>query len=195
MVKLIEHWGSDDRLAQIAKLSHGNKSKKNTEEMIDMLLRLGHDSVFEFAGATFKVTTSIVVQRQWMRHRHASYLEKSLRYVKADEISFGFDKGRFKTEENYNLALDVVNHAFDSYREMIKDGVPAEVARSILPLGTLTEFYVSANLRSWFNFLKLRLSNHAQKEIRNEAEQVYHLLKDVFPITMKEWAKYNLGGA
>ena len=191
MVQLIDTWGSDNLIAQVAKLSHGNKSKKNTEEMIDMLMRLGHDSVFEFAGATLKVTTSIVVQRQWMRHRHASYLEKSLRYVKNNEVTFGFDPARFKTEGFYNAAFDTAKHAFDIYKNLLDNGVPAEVARSVLPMGMLTEFYVSANLRSWFNFLKLRLSTHAQYEIREEAKQVYELLSEKFPITMKKWKEYN----
>jgi thymidylate synthase (FAD) len=192
MVRLIDYWGSDDLIAQIAKLSHGNKSKKNTEEMIDMLIRLGHDSVFEFAGATFYVKTPIVVQRQWMRHRHMSYLERSLRYVKLDDLSTSVDKNRFVKPESYKVFEEMVNQAFVVYKQLIKEGVPAEIARMVLPLGADTEFYVSANLRSWLHFLKLRLDKTAQYEIRTEAELVYAQLSEIFPVTMYLWTQYNL---
>ncbi len=191
MVKLIDSWGSDDLIAKIAKLSHGNKSTKSTEQMIEMLIRLGHDSVFEFAGATFLVQTSIVVQRQWMRYRHMSFLERSLRYVKLDEIDTTVDKERFGDINNYLLFSETVEKTFDTYKTLLNNKVPAEVARMILPLGLTTEFYVSANFREWLHFLKHRLDDSAQYEIREEAKQIYYELSKKFPITISTWTHIN----
>lgn len=192
MIKLIDSWGSDDLIAKIAKLSHGNKSTKSTEQMIEMLVRLGHDSVFEFAGATFLVKTTIVVQRQWMRHRHMSFLERSLRYVKLDELDTSVKKERFGNEGNYSLFKMAIEETFSVYKAMLENKVPAEVARMVLPIGMNTEFYVSANLREWLHFLKHRLDDSAQYEIREEAKQVYYELSKLFPITMSAWTEKNL---
>ena len=182
MVELVETWGSDDGIAKIARLSHGNKGNSTATQLIDLLIRLGHDSVFEFAGATFYVETPIYVQRQWFRHRTASYLERSLRYTKLDNI----ETEHCRLDDIANrLYSDSVKKSFETYKKLLDAGVPKEVARSVLPLSTKTSFYVSANLRSWFNFLKLRLDKHAQKEIRDEAMQVYTHLSNRFPITME----------
>ncbi len=188
MVKLIETWGSDERVANVAALSYGKESA-DTERLINKLLKLGHTSPFEFAGATFYVETSIIVQRQWMRHRHLSYLEQSLRYVKSSESKFCIEQSRFKNEESAKIAMQAVNSSIEAYRQLLSNGVSAEVARSVLPLGFSTKFYASGNLRAWLHFLKLRLAANAQEEIRAEAIQVLELLRDKFPITIEAFEK------
>jgi len=185
MVKLIETWGSDERVASVAALSYGKSEVKDVKKLINKLLKLGHTSVFEFAGATFYIETSIIVQRQWMRHRHLSYLEQSLRYVKSSESKFCIDQSRFKNEESAKIAMQAVNSSIEAYRQLLSNGVSAEVARSVLPLGFSTKFYASGNLRAWLHFLKLRLAANAQEEIRAEAIQVLELLRDKFPITIE----------
>ena len=178
---------------QIAKLSHGNKSNKNAKEMIDMLMRLGHDSVFEFGGATFYVETSIMVERQWLRHRHFSFLERSLRYVKLDDedIKLAVEPTRFTSAIITEFVDKLLEEVAYRYNKMIENDVPAEVARSILPLGLQTQFYVSGNLREWLHFLDLRLSSKAQYEMRKEAEQVLEQLSWHFPYTIEVWKKYR----
>jgi len=189
MVKLIETWGSDELVASVAALSYGKSEVKDVKKLINKLLKLGHTSVFEFAGATFYVETSIIVQRQWMRHRHLSYLEQSLRYVKSSESKFCIEQSRFKNEESAKIAMQAVNSSIEAYRQLLSNGVSAEVARSVLPLGFSTKFYASGNLRAWLHFLKLRLAANAQEEIRAEAIQVLELLRDKFPITIEAFEK------
>jgi len=190
MVKLIETWGSDERVANVAALSYGKESA-DTERLINKLLKLGHTSPFEFAGATFYVETSIIVQRQWMRHRHFSYLEQSLRYVKNPDKDFMIDQSRFKDPELAGIAYELYVNSITVYKTLLEHGVSAEVARSVLPLGFKTRFYVSGNLREWLHFLKLRLANDAQYEIRYEAQQVLELLRQQFPITIQAWEGIN----
>lgn len=189
MVKLIETWGSDELVASVAALSYGKSEVKDVKKLINKLLKLGHTSVFEFAGATFYIETSIIVQRQWMRHRHLSYLEQSLRYVKSSESKFCIEQSRFKNEESAKIAMQAVNSSIEAYRQLLSNGVSAEVARSVLPLGFSTKFYASGNLRAWLHFLKLRLAANAQEEIRAEAIQVLELLRDKFPITIESFEK------
>ena len=61
--------------------------------------------------------------------------------------------------------------------------VAREVARSVLPVGAYTEFYWTVNARSLMNFVSLRASETAQREIRRYAEPVEHFLEQQMPVT------------
>ena len=176
MVSLVETWGSIDQIVTIAKLSHRGIVKATEQNLLFLqkILGKGHTSVLEFAGATFLVTTPIYVARQWMRHRMFSYLEISRRYVEVGEDYI---------PEQFN---DIYKQQLQQYRFLIQKGYRKEQARGILGTGFLTDFYVSGNLRSWKNFLDLRLAKDAQEEIREEAEQIRVVLNEKFPIFGKE---------
>jgi thymidylate synthase (FAD) len=81
--------------------------------------------------------------------------------------------------------------AIFAYIEMVDDGVAPELARTVLPLGTLTRFYATASLRNWLGFLVQRNDEHAQLEIRRCAEQVEAILNDLYPVTMRLWNEFG----
>lgn len=66
-------------------------------------------------------------------------------------------------------------------------GVAREVARNVLPLGTMTRFYATASLRNWLGFLVLRDHESALLEIRREAQAVRAILDGLYSITMRAW--------
>ena len=74
--------------------------------------------------------------------------------------------------------------ASDLYDGLITEGVAPELARFILPQSMMTKFYMTGNLRSWANFLALRLDSHAQVEAQDLAKQVYCELKCKFPYSI-----------
>lgn len=57
-------------------------------------------------------------------------------------------------------------------------------ARILLPVGRYSRMRASANLRNWLGFLKLRMSPHAQWEIREYANAVHQILTRSFPRTL-----------
>jgi thymidylate synthase (FAD) len=83
--------------------------------------------------------------------------------------------------------------AFHTYDEMIKKGVSRELARTHLPQSTFTEFYWKINLHNLLHFLELRIEDHAQKEIRDLAKQVYELIKPFCPMTCEAFEDFRLG--
>ena len=185
-LKFIEKWGSDEIIVNIARLSHGVKRYRPTEEVMDFLIRKEHFSVLEFGGATFYVETSIAIARQFMRHRHFSFLERSLRYVILDE-------GEIDVRENEYIdeIYEAVSKSFATYEDLISNGVPGEVARMVLPMGLKTKFFVSGNLREWIHFLRLRTDSSAQLEMRLLAEDIAKTLELHFPITFEKLKKYG----
>lgn len=89
------------------------------------------------------------------------------------------------------LAQVLMKNAYEQsaghYQALLRGGVAREVARNVLPLGTMTRFYATASLRNWLAFLILRDHPSALLEIRREAAAVKAILTDLFPIVMQVW--------
>ena len=105
------------------------------------------------------------------------YLPKNLR-----KQSSSNHQGSSAETIEYNELVhknDVYNRAFDGpelavaydtayklYEELLANGVAREQARMILPVGIYTEFYWTVNMWNLMHFLKLRMDESAQWEIR-----------------------------
>lgn len=76
-------------------------------------------------------------------------------------------------------------HVVHNYDVLLENGIAPEQARMILPQNMYTSFYMSGNLRAWSHFLQLRLDEHAQKEVRDIAEQIRDILTPLWPVSMK----------
>jgi thymidylate synthase (FAD) len=83
--------------------------------------------------------------------------------------------------------------AFHTYDELLKKGCSRELARTHLPQSTYTEFYWKINLHNLMHFLKLRLDDHAQKEIRDLARLVAEHVKATVPVTWEAFEDFVLG--
>lgn len=85
--------------------------------------------------------------------------------------------------------------AYSQYEQFLQDNVARELARTVLPLSVYTQFYWQMNLHNLFHFLRLRLDPHAQKEIRDYAQQVAACAKAVAPYAWEAFEEYKLYGA
>jgi len=80
-----------------------------------------------------------------------------------------------------------------SYEELLEAGVCREQARGLLPVCTYTQFIFTCNLHSLMHFLKLRLAEGAQWEIRVYAQGMLKLAMPHFPVALGAWAcKHNV---
>lgn len=77
------------------------------------------------------------------------------------------------------------------YEDRLKLGVAREQARKDLPLSTYTEAYWKIDLHNLFHFLSLRLDSHAQLEIRQYAEAIYGIVKQLFPVCVEAFDDYD----
>ena len=75
----------------------------------------------------------------------------------------------------WKYALEI---AESTYESLLEKGVAREQARAILPIGTYTEFYWTVNLRSLFNFIRLRTAEDAQAEMKEYADTIHQIAKD-----------------
>lgn len=165
------------------KVSEGSHVK-----LIKHLIKNGHTSVLEHATVTFRLADiSRSLSHQLVRHRIASYSQKSQRYVKESDFDYIVPDAVAKDSillEKYN---DIMKFIEDGYADLVKSGIRKEDARYLLPNACSTEIVVSFNFRSLFNFFDQRGDIHAQWEIRRVAIQVLEFMKDIAPTVFEHY--------
>jgi thymidylate synthase (FAD) len=181
------------------------KDEDKVRELIAKLFKWGHYSPFEQAVISVEIKAPTVVFWQLDRHRtfrYASHLRRSGRYTefKTDEfyVPEYFNKKIFLDldsigEVNVNLLdyfVGEVDDAIDLYRELIRNGVPKESARFVLPAWCMMYTEVmNVDLKNLMHFLALRMDSHAQLEIREYANAFYEIASTLFPYTIEEFSK------
>lgn len=147
-----------------------------------MLIRRGHLSVLEHASATFRVKgVSRALTHQLVRHRLASYSQRSQRYVKEDGLAYVTPPPIAAKPEALDLFRKALEEARDAYDKLLEAGVAPEDARFVLPNAAATEVVVTANFREWRHILALRGHAAAQWEIRRLAIAILKELKQRAP--------------
>lgn len=211
-VRLDAAMADDLSVVNAARVSFGTRREAMDERdvgLVGFLMRERHGTPFEHNAFRFHVRCPIFVMREWIRHRIGSFNELSGRYAKIDEAfyvpavedvrtqvgkpgAYSFEsvepdvaeRTRTRMEESYRAS-------YAAYEEMLADGVAREVARSVLPVGIMTEFFWTVNARSVMNFLSLRNTEHAQREIRRYAEAVEALFETRMPVTHRAFLEHG----
>jgi len=206
-VALVDTMGDDRTPARTARTSFRNKEERTEEadaKLTRYLISHKHNTPLEFNQVRFYVKLPIFVARQFVRHRTASINEVSYRYVQAAREFYIPELDRMQKQSKDNkqgsgseiveapsrcrqLIEDACNSAFYSYEELLDNGLAAELARIVLPVGTYTEWYFQQDLHNLLHMLRLRLDHHAQYEIRVYAQAMLDLIEPLFPTIVAAW--------
>ncbi|WP_079249105.1 FAD-dependent thymidylate synthase [Streptomyces sp. IMTB 2501] len=221
-VELVQQLATDEMICMAARVSTiGNQVQdyddKRNRGLIGFLMRDRHGSPFEHGTFTFRISAPIFVVREFMRHRAGmSYNEESGRYKELEPVfyvpsdkrplvqfgkagAYDFKLGTFgqwwTTDEAMRTAYAV---AWEQYQHMLAEGIAREIARSVLPVGTFSTFYVTCNPRSLMHFLSLRAKSDDAKyksfpqvEIQMVADQMEAEFKRLMPVTHEMFAKHG----
>lgn len=153
-----------------------------------MALALNHESVAEHANFTFSIEgISRACSHQLVRHRLASYSQQSQRYVNMNGFEYvipqSIKDNKFAWDD-YTALMLYIN---DLYNAMVNDyHIPEEDARYILPNACKTNIVVTMNARELRHFFHLRCCTRAQWEIRELANKMLELVKEVAPILFED---------
>ena len=203
-VKLISHTPEPERLiAAAAKLCYSesdaasifdNLTPEAVERFLQRLTDMGHASPVEHANFTFSVEgVSRSLTHQLVRHRHASYSQKSQRYVTEGQFDYivppEIAVDPFSAAIYWHAMLDA-QHAYDELVERLigsgrTEKEAYEDARYVLPNACETKIVVTMNVRELLHFFNVRGCNRAQWEIRGLAYQMWLLCLDVAPNLFK----------
>jgi thymidylate synthase (FAD) len=179
------------------------------EGLIRFLMRDRHGSPFEHNAFRFHVRCPIFVAREWFRHRIGSFNEFSMRYAKATDDfyvpepedvrtqvgkpgAYTFEPVDDELADETRRELEALyEQAYATYARLVEKGVARELARSVMPVGSYTQFYWTVNARALMNFVSLRNSEFAQLEIRRYAEAVEAFFAREMPVTHAAFVANN----
>ncbi|WP_022851936.1 FAD-dependent thymidylate synthase [Limisalsivibrio acetivorans] len=147
-------------------------SSSEQKSFIEKIVSIGHHSVLEHVSFTFGIEgVSRALTHQLVRHRIASFSQKSQRYVKhGDGFQFVLPDTIAEDNELTGLYTDLMKRIGDVYDTLAERGVPAEDARYVLPNACETKIIVTMNCRELLHFFSVRCCERAQWEIRRMSE-------------------------
>lgn len=147
----------------------------------------GHHAVLEFCDFTFHIEgVSRALTHQLVRHRLASYAQRSQRYCSENEFDYIVPHSICKNKEAYVHYNKFMRECNELYEDLQKDGIPNEDARMVLPNACETQIEVKMNFRTLIHFMNERLCARAQWEIRTLAILMKACIEEQYP----ELAKY-----
>ena len=159
-----------------------NLTSEKIEEFIKKLMDLGHQSPLEHCTFTFGIEgISRACSHQLVRHRMASYSQKSQRYVKEGQFEYITPPSIKENRLDKVVYDDFMKYAQETYNYLVGRGVPAEDARFVLPNATETKIVMTMNIRTLLHFFEERCCERAQWEIRNMANGMLSICKSIAP--------------
>jgi thymidylate synthase (FAD) len=165
-------------------LINDDSANKFVQRMFDSK----HESVIEHCSVTVRIVCDRGVSHEICRHRICSLSQESTRYVNYSKGKFGseitvikplfYEEGTIK----YNKWLSSCMTAEATYMSLLQDGSTPQEARSVLPNSLKTEVVMTANIREWRHFFRLRTSKAAHPQMREIAIPMLNEFKQRIPV-------------
>ena len=174
-----------ERCARVCYKSEDRITDGSAEKMVAALIRSGHEAMLEHYSFTVKFICDRGVSHELVRHRIASFAQESSRYCCYAKDKFGKELTFINpcfwepNSDNYARWFHEMNEAEKTYLAMIESGATPEQARDILPMSIKTEIVMTANLREWRHFFKLRAEGVTGKPHPQMLEITIPLLKEL----------------
>lgn len=194
-VQYIQHTGSDLSIFNAAKQLTGaqNKSLGKAEiKYIQSLAEYKHMTPFEHNSITLQIACPLFIRSLILRHRTFSYNELSGVISMAGDRYYipkvFHDKDSVSElspevcKTLHELAEYSIMKTDENYYRLLDIGVSKEEARLILPQCMMTQFWMTGNLRNWFQFLAVRLESSSQSAGLLIGRKVLKELLGMYPI-------------
>ena len=166
-------------------------TEESADNFVRMLIERGHESVLEHESITVRFVCDRGVSHEIVRHRLASYSQESQRYVRYNG-DIEFINPRMPNVKAYEAWQELCERAEETYRELLSYGVQPQQARAVLPNSTKTEVVMTANLREWRHFLKLRTAKAAHPQMRELTVPLLKELQERIPVIFDDIKEDNI---
>lgn len=172
----------------------------SAEKLIQNIIKRGHEAVLEHFNVTAKFICDRGVSHEIVRHRLASYCQESTRYCNYSKDGFGHEitviepcyLDKAGESPAYTFWLQACEDAERHYFDMLDAGCTPQEARAVLPNSLKTEVVMTANIREWRHFFKLRCAPAAHPQIREVATILFYQFYKQCPILFDD-IKEELG--
>lgn len=181
-----------ERAGRVCYKSENLITDNSAEGFVRRIIKSGHEAVLEHVSITLKFICDRGVSHEIVRHRLASYCQESTRYCNYSKDSFGSEitviKPFYLTEgtPGYEFWKDACEVAESAYFDLLEFGCTPQEARAVLPNSLKTEVVMTANLREWRHFFRLRCSQAAHPQIREVATPALRRLNELIPAIFED---------
>lgn len=180
-----------DRLETCGRVCYKSENKiaeGSAESFIRGIIKRGHEAVLEHCSFTVKFIVDRGVSHELVRHRLASFCQESTRYCNYSNDKFNSEITVIQPcfTEPGNPGFDIWKASCEDaeryYFKLLNCGWSPQEARSVLPNSLKTEVVMTANIREWRHFLKLRCSPAAHPQMREVATQLLDAVCEEMPM-------------
>lgn len=167
-------------------------SESTAEGFVRRLIARGHEAILEHQSIQVRFICDRGVSHEIVRHRMASYAQESTRYCNYQNDQFG---GEVTVIRPCFLEKDTsawrewewtMHRAECAYFTLLDIGLTPQEARTVLPNSLKTEVVMTANLREWRHFLRLRTAKAAHPQMREVAVMLLNQLKEQLPVIFED---------
>ncbi len=190
------------RLEQCGRVCYKSEAKitdTSAPAFVAGIIKRGHEAVLEHCSFTVKFICDRGVSHEIVRHRLASYCQESTRYCNYSKEGFGSEitviKPCFWPDDSDEMCewRSAMRLTESHYFSLLQFGATPQEARSVLPNSLKTEVVMTANIREWRHFLKLRCSPAAHPQMREVALILLEKVHTLIPVCFDDiWSEYHV---
>lgn len=181
-----------ERIGRVCYKSEDRITRDSSRAFVKAIIKSGHESVLEHAVITVRFICDRGVSHEIVRHRIASYSQESTRYCNYSCDNFGNELTfirpyfwKYGTQE-YSRWSHEMQNIETLYMQLMRTGNKPQEARAILPNSLKTELVMTANLREWRHFLRLRTASDAHPQMREIAIPLLEEFKKLVPVVFDD---------
>ncbi|MCD8239381.1 MAG: FAD-dependent thymidylate synthase [Clostridiales bacterium] len=152
-----------ERIGRVCYKSEDKITKDSCIRFVKNLIDCGHEAMLEHYSFSVKFIVDRGISHEIVRHRLASFAQESTRfcnYANGKEVEFiipyNYPEKKVVDCDYWARWTEAMEKAEKTYLSMVKGGFSPQKARAVLPNSLKTELVMTANLREWRHFLKLR---------------------------------------
>lgn len=183
------------RLEECGRVCYKSEDKitdGSAEKFIRGIIKSGHEAVLEHCSFTVKWIVDRGISHELVRHRLAAYCQESTRYC-------NYGKDRFENEitviepfylnkgtNGYQTWYEACIAAEKAYFDLLEFGCTPQEVRAVLPTCLKTEVVMTADIREWRHFFRLRCSKAAHPQMREVALQLLDMCCERMPVLFED---------
>lgn len=192
------------RLEQCGRVCYKSEAKitdTSAPAFVAGIIKRGHEAVLEHCSFTVKFICDRGVSHEIVRHRLAAYCQESTRYCNYSKDVFGNEITVIRPSymrpgmKDFQIWERAMNACEDAYFDLLDYGCTPQEARSVLPNSLKTEVVMTADIREWRHFLKLRCSPAAHPQMREVSLILLEKVHALIPVCFDDiWEEYHEQG-
>ena len=150
--------------------SEGKITDDSAPKFVAGIIKRGHEAVLEHCSFTVKFICDRGVSCNYGKDQFGSEITV-IEPCYLNKDTFAYDEWK-----------EACRRAETAYFNLLNWGLSPQEARAVLPNSLKTEVVMTANIREWRHFLRLRTSTGAHPQIREVATPLLRELQQIVPV-------------